>query len=544
MAQHLVLIALLGALLLAGPALALPHASAGAAAAGLHPGEALRPASSRHHRGAEILGVPGYKGELPSRHFGGYITVDEERGRHLYFYFVQSERSPSRDPLVLWLNGGPGCSSMDGFVYEHGPFTFGFQGGKDSTGRRLQELELRRNPYSWSRVANMLYVDSPAGVGLSYYENDEDKRTNDTHTAADMNTFLRRWLEAFPEFQGSDFFVSGESYAGVYVPLVAQAVLDGNEAGQQPALRLRGYLVGNGVTDEAVDGDALVPFAAGKSLISRELHQRTHNACGGFYWNASEGSACDRALDEVYHAVSGINIYDILEPCYHGHNPYTWPEGSSSAASAQRRRLQQEQQQQGSSAAARAELGAAVASHRGWPLLGGVRDGPVPGFGELLGGGGMLGHIPPCVDSREMWAFCNDPAVREAIHAQPIHEIGAFDECTNGQRIHYTHDRGSMLPVHADLINRGLTALVYSGDHDMAVPHTGSEAWTSALGARLGLVRPWAPWHIGDHQVAGYSVHYRGLVYATVRGAGHMVPQSKPAEALEMFSRFLERMQM
>jgi carboxypeptidase C (cathepsin A) len=67
--------------------------------------------------------------------------------------------------------------------------------------------------------------------------------------------------------QANDFFVAGESYAGVYVPLVGRAVLDGNEAGQEPALRLRGYIVGNGVTDERFDGDALVPFAYGKSLI-------------------------------------------------------------------------------------------------------------------------------------------------------------------------------------------------------------------------------------------------------------------------------------
>jgi serine carboxypeptidase-like clade 1 len=81
--------------------------------------------------------------------------------------------------------------------------------------------------------------------------------------------------------------------------------------------------------------------------------------------------------------------------------------------------------------------------------------------------------------------------------------------------------------------------MVFSGDHDMAVPHTGSEAWTSWLGRQLGVERPWAPWHTGDRQVAGYAVHYRGLVYATVRGAGHMVPESKPAEALHLFARFL-----
>lgn len=515
------LVCLLAAVLLVagGSAAALQQAPGAAEAASLRPAIDVE---RRHHRGAEIRSLPGYAGQqLPSRHFGGYITVDEERGRHLYYYFVQSHRSPSQDPVLLWLNGGPGCSSFDGFVYEHGPFTMAFKGGKDAAGRVRQELELTDNPYSWSQVANVLYVDSPAGVGMSYAETREDQHTNDTQTAADMNTFLRRWFAKFSEFQDNDFFISGESFAGVYVPLISQAVLDGNDAGQQPRLHLRGYLVGNGVTDPRFDGDALVPFAYGKSLISRDLYEQVSSACGGVYWNATEGSPCDRALDRVWHAVSGLNIYDVLESCYHGHNPYTAGEQPSAAASP---------------TVQRASLQEALASHRQWPLLGAAQPGRVPGLADVLG---PLAHTPPCLDSREMWAFLNDDAVRAAIHAEPISKIGAFDECTNGHRIHYTHNVPSMLPIHRDLISRGLRGLIFSGDHDMAVPHTGSEAWTAWLGSELGVERKWAPWLTADHQVAGYAVHYRGLVYATVRGAGHMVPQTKPAEALAMLERFL-----
>ena len=184
--------------------------------------------------------------------------------------------------------------------------------------------------------------------------------------------------------------------------------MDGNDAGQEPRLRLRGYLVGNGVTDAEFDGDALVPFAYGKSLIrhglaqaarvadfscvsacsqsssstatgpscllpaySEELYEEAMASCGGSFWNASAGTACDDAIASVYQAVAGLNIYDVLEPCYHGHNPYTQAD----------------------------QLGAAVASHRRWPLLGGLHDGPVTGLVQLLG---QLGHTPPCLDSR--WA--------------------------------------------------------------------------------------------------------------------------------------------
>jgi serine carboxypeptidase-like clade 1 len=72
----------------------------------------------------------------------------------------------------------------------------------------------------------------------------------------------------------------------------------------------------------------------------------------------------------------------------------------------------------------------------------------------------------------------------------------------------------------------------------MAVPHTGSEAWTAWLGRELGEQDSWRPWYVRD-QVVGYVVHYKGLVYATVRGAGHMVPETKPEEALALFSRFI-----
>lgn len=73
---------------------------------------------------AIVTHVPGFDGTLPSKHYAGYVTIDENHGKKLYYYYVLSERNPSQDPVVLWLNGGPGCSSFDGFVYEHGPFNF------------------------------------------------------------------------------------------------------------------------------------------------------------------------------------------------------------------------------------------------------------------------------------------------------------------------------------------------------------------------------------------------------------------------------------
>nr|CAB3463340.1 unnamed protein product [Digitaria exilis] len=131
--------------------------------------------------GALVTHLPGFDGaQLPSNHYAGYVTVDEKLESRLFYYLVESERDPANDPLVLWLNGGPGCSSFDGFVYEHGPFNFESGGSAGS----LPKLHL--NPYSWSKVSSVIYLDSPVGVGLSYAK---DKftayKTGDLKTAKD-----------------------------------------------------------------------------------------------------------------------------------------------------------------------------------------------------------------------------------------------------------------------------------------------------------------------------------------------------------------------
>jgi hypothetical protein len=126
--------------------------------------------------------------------------------------------------------GGPGCSSFDGFVYEHGPFAF----APAPAGGAV----LTRNAYAWSTVAHVVYLDSPAGVGLSYSDTPADYATNDTATAADADAFLRAFMLRYPRLADNELYIAGESYAGVYVPNLARAVARGNDAGAEPALNL------------------------------------------------------------------------------------------------------------------------------------------------------------------------------------------------------------------------------------------------------------------------------------------------------------------
>lgn len=148
--------------------------------------------------------LPGQTQNSTFKQYSGYITVDEEHGKALFYYFVETQTDPQSRPLALWLTGGPGCSSLGyGAFMEHGPFKPRGHNG---------EL-LWTNKYSWNMETNMLYLESPIGVGFSYSNSSSDYQYyNDAMTAQDNLAFLLNWFEKFPEYRSVDFYITGESY--------------------------------------------------------------------------------------------------------------------------------------------------------------------------------------------------------------------------------------------------------------------------------------------------------------------------------------------
>ncbi|MQL82927.1 hypothetical protein Taro_015394 [Colocasia esculenta] len=181
--------------------------------------------------------LPGQPGRADFDQYAGYVTVDQKAGRALFYYFAEAPSSiASSAPLVLWLNGGPGCSSFgNGAMLELGPFRVEKDG-----------KSLKRNIYSWNSVANVLFLESPAGVGFSYSNTTTDYGlSGDRRTAEDSYTFLVNWLERFPQYKGRDFYIAGESYAGHYIPQLAYKILHNNKLikGNQTVIKLRGIAV-------------------------------------------------------------------------------------------------------------------------------------------------------------------------------------------------------------------------------------------------------------------------------------------------------------
>ncbi|CAA6660343.1 unnamed protein product [Spirodela intermedia] len=266
-----------------------------------------------------IMLPPGGLGEgLPGqpavgfRQYAGYIDVDRKAGRSLFYYFAEADGDAHEKPLTLWLNGGPGCSSIGGGAFtELGPF---FPRG-DGRGLRI-------NKHSWNKVSNLLFVESPAGVGWSYSNRTSDYTTGDNSTAYDLLTFLHQWFKKFPELRSRDLFLTGESYAGHYIPQLAEVLLRYNKKSRDFKFNVKGLAIGNPLLNLDRDVPATYEYFWSHGMISDELGLKIMNDCDFedyvFEGHHNVSKSCTDAIEEANRIVGDyINNYDvILDVCY------------------------------------------------------------------------------------------------------------------------------------------------------------------------------------------------------------------------------------
>jgi hypothetical protein len=171
-----------------------------------------------------------------------------------------------------------------------------------------------------------------------------------------------------------------------------------------------------------------------------------------------------------------------------------------------------------------------------------ARDARVHARGRRAAADANPGPGPrECFDEAVLQGYLNQAAVRTALHVAPRNVTGFWRDC--GAHINYT-PTAQNLPrdLYPSLLGR-LRILIYSGDADACVPVNDSEAWVQGLG--VPVVTPWAPWYYDagagvGQQVAGYvTVYGQMLQFATVRGAGHMVPSMAGPQSLTMLQAFL-----
>lgn len=408
--------------------------------------------------------------------YSGYFKLfDAADAKQIHYMLVKQADDSETAPLVLWLNGGPGCSSLDGMLYENGPFYF----EEGST-------EAVMNDYSWHKHAHMLYFEAPAGVGFSVYGAESNKDFTDALTAQDNLVALVSFFSNFTEFKGREFYISGESYAGIYVPWLAKSVLEWNEENEDNAINLKGILVGNGVINWEYDAsNALAEFAYQRGLLEDYIYETyTENECSIF----SEKKICG----EIFNYLDGdifenVNIYDIYRTCfYQENNPY--------------------------------------------------KVNKVRFMNNLK-------LVPPCIDVKGATVYLNRADVKEALHVSKS-DIGSditWEICT--EKINYERDfkTGSYEIMKYLITESDVRVLVYSGDTDASVSTVGTRKWINSLD--LDLSNPWRPWRIEETStnIAGFVANYNEdiLTFVTIKGTGHMSIQWKRAEGTAMFNKFI-----
>lgn len=416
--------------------------------------------------------------------WAGYVNVEDDVGRFLFYYLAESPKNATSKPLVLWLNGGPGCSSMGlGWAYELGPFHI----RENGTG-------LETNIHSWNRYANLLFLESPTGVGYSY-SNDPKENHNggDTRTAQDSYNFVVRWLERFPEYKDRDFYITGESYAGHYVPQLAALIHERNKAAEQK-INLKGIMVGNPSTDNYYDGVGGLDYLLSHAIISPKTHDDLIKAC-----NYSDPNCCSQQCNDIYYyanqvEIGGIDFYSIDTPACK----------VSANGTPNRRRLTQ--------------------AHKAFPPK---RTNP-----SLR----MKAAYDPCyVNGVNAEVYFNRKDVQKALHANVTGEI-PYNWTSCSIDLTYMEQAFTVLPLYKELIGGGYKIWVYSGDNDAVVPVTGTLYAFDSLA--LPVKVPWYAWY-QQNQVGGRSQWYEGVTFVTVRGAGHEVPLMQPGRFLSLLKFFI-----
>ncbi|XP_076902182.1 serine carboxypeptidase-like [Bidens hawaiensis] len=247
-------------------------------------------------------------------HHAGYYRIEHSIDARMFYFFFES-RGQKTDPVVIWLTGGPGCSSEVALFEENGPF------------KVQKNLSLVWNDYGWDQASNILFVDQPTGTGFSYTSDRRDIRHDEQGVSSDLYDFLQAFFKEHPDYANNDYFITGESYAGHYIPAFATKVHEENKASNGIHINLKGFAIGNGLTDPLIQYKAYTDYALDMKLIKEYDRDRINKllpeceeavklcatngttAC----WDAY--LSCNNIFSSIKAVIGNINHYDIRKQC-------------------------------------------------------------------------------------------------------------------------------------------------------------------------------------------------------------------------------------
>jgi len=420
--------------------------------------------------------------------YSGYLDISESK--HLFFWFFESRYKPDEAPLILWLNGGPGCSSSTGLLFELGPCSIANEG-----------KNLTYNPHSWNSHANIIFLDQPVNVGFSY--TDDGSGVNNSPVAGfDVYAFLELFLARYPKYAKAPFHLAAESYGGTYAPNFAAVIHQKNkqlDLAPVPGvtkINLASVMIGNGITDPYIQDASIPEFACDgpypiyddpngqecQSLRSKvPTCQRLINSCYQYNSRLACVPAALYCNSQLYGPIqqSGRNPYDVRRTCD--------PRKDTSLCYRQ------------------------------------------------------MGWI-------ETWM--NDAENKKAVGAQPNIEFASCNMQVNQAFLMQGDGMHNSAPLLTDLVNDGIRLLIYAGNADYMCNFIGNERWVADFDNKFheefveAKPKPWTTLRggklAGSVRSAGGGGSTAGNVtFVTIYEAGHMVPFDQPEAALDLVVRWI-----
>ncbi|KAH8804585.1 Alpha/Beta hydrolase protein [Xylogone sp. PMI_703] len=428
--------------------------------------------------------------------YTGWLDVGN---RHLFFWYFAAENEISgtaESPLTLWLNGGPGASSMLGMLQELGPCLINKYGNGTVY-----------NPYGWNKDTALLFVDQPAGVGFSYVDEGEPLPGDSFTAAADMYTFLQMFMhQVLPQHKNGPLALTGESYGGHYLPALAAEIVSQNTLHpKRPQVPIKSIAIGNGYVSPL---DTVYGYYETLCSTQPGVKEPVFNE-----------TRCDILATNLPRCI------EVIQSCYN----YPDPAMCSAAWSVC--------------------WDGVVGWYDGESYKGGRNrfDITAPCDDDIF----CYSTTPLIQD------YLNLDTSFEALHVPPVIKKYKVASEATAASFALTNDHGiSLVPQLQYILANQIDVLIYQGNLDLACNTAGAKKWTASMPWKGQApftsqdLKPWKSVVGGNEKVAGKfkEVNIRMVdgdekttrfALVTIDGSGHMVPQDQPEVALDMLTRWL-----
>ncbi|KAI4131863.1 MAG: hypothetical protein LQ347_002799 [Umbilicaria vellea] len=456
--------------------------------------------------------LPDLNGFSLPQSWAGQISVPGTTNDELFFWLFAAEDQAQSDDLIIWLNGGPGCSSLDGLTSENGPLAF--------YGNATVPI---LNPYSWTKLANVVYIDQPVGTGNS---DGSDQATTNAQVTADFYNWLKAFYEVFPDLKSKSTHLIGESYAGVFIPYFTQAIL-ANKA--ELGLNLKSIAIGDGSIGNYA---AMTDVTIVKYIEEQKMMLDIPNDILTTFEDASEACGFTSVLKGLTYPPTG----NMVVPGD--------PESDNFKRSVERRQASNTTGSCDISPTTPAMVntsiyGACYGGCATWSTAADYLTGYRPCF-SVYGIQYNCGNIPnttPFID------YLSLPGVREAIHAP--NKTFAYCNSTILDTLASEMVTPPAYTLIPSILEAGIPVHLYSGDYDLLLNHIGTElviqnmTWCGKQGFQSPPDKNFT--FAGDisGDIAGNWGYERGLSYHHITNAGHAVPHDQPAKAFAFIRDFV-----